>query len=104
MAAGLKPPTGAGDQYWLNQWAKIISECRISGQTVVREAACETLPAPGENSSIVPVNISIEAAGTGLTETSSPITLRLGSVTLELRNNASVTLIENTLKALQNAR
>ena len=111
-------------QYRLNQWAKIISECRSSGQTVkawcaehdinpktyyywlrkVREAACEALPALRENNSIVPVDIPIGAAGTSLVETSSPITLRLGSVTVELHNNASATLIENTLKVLKNAR
>jgi len=111
-------------RYRLNQWAKIISECRSSGQTVkawcadhdinpktyyywlrkVREAACEALPALGENNSIVPVDIAISAAGTDSAETSSPITLRIGAVTLELRNNASAELIENTLRALQNAR
>lgn len=112
--------------YRLNQWTEIIRECRSSGQTVkawcadhdinpktyyywlrrVREAACQALQPLGENSLIVPMNIPKSAAGTdpATTESSSNITLRFGSVTLELRNNASATLIENTLRALQNVR
>ncbi|EEG79138.1 IS66 family insertion sequence element accessory protein TnpA [Dethiobacter alkaliphilus] len=110
-------------KYRLNQWTQIIRECRSSGQTVkawcadnginqktyyywlkkVREAACESLPSLEENSSIVPVNIPASSDGPG-PESSSQIILRFGSVTLELRNNASEKLIENTLRALQNVR
>ena len=101
--------------YRLNQWTEIIRECRSSGQTVKawcadhdinREVACQALQPLGENSLIVPMNIPKSAAGTdpATTESSSNITLRFGSVTLELRNNASATLIENTLRALQNVR
>ncbi len=110
----------------MSQWTEIIRECRSSGQTIkawcadhgintksyyywqkrVREAACEALPSLGENRSIVPVNIPINADGSGPVGSgaSSQIILRYGSVVLELRNNASATLIENTLKALQNVR
>lgn len=113
-------------KYRLNQWTEIVRECRGSGQTVktwcadhdinpktyyywlrrVREAACQALQPLEENSAIVPVNIPKNAAGTdpATAESLSHITLRFGSVTLELRNNASATLIENTLRALQNVR
>jgi transposase-like protein len=114
-------------KYRLNQWIEIIRECRSSGQTVsawcaghdinpksyyywlkrVRTAACEALPAiSAGNSPIVSIDIPIEpiVARSEKQEASADILLRLGSVTLELRNNASAVLIENTLKALQNVR
>jgi transposase-like protein len=114
-------------KYRLSQWTEIIRECRSSGQTVsawcadhdinpksyyywlrrVRTAACEALPSIStENNQIVPVNIPVHTADTSSEdqESSSDIVLRFGSVTLELRNNASATLIENTLRALQNVR
>ena len=110
-------------RYRLNHWSEIVRECRSSGQTVkawcaehdinpktyyywlrrVREAACEALPSIEENSSIVPINIPANADDP-VPESSSQIILRFGSVTLELRNNASATLIENTLRAIQNVR
>ena len=113
--------------YRLNQWTGIIRECRSSGQTVsswcadhdinpksyyywlkqVRKAACEALPSIGTgNSPIVPVSIPTNTAGTGsIAQDSSPdILLHLGAVTLELSNNATAILIENTLRALQNVR
>jgi transposase-like protein len=109
----------------MNQWVETIRECRSSGQTVkawcadhgintksyyywlkrIREAACEALPALGESSSIVPVTIPVQAAGSGpAVSDASQIILRYGSVVLELRNHASAALIENTLRALQNVR
>ncbi len=114
-------------KYRLNQWTEIIRECRSSGQTVskwcadhdinpksyyywlrrVRTAACEALPSIGAgNSPIVPINIPVHTADLGYVnqESSPDILLRFGSVTLELRNNTSATLIENTLRALQNVR
>jgi hypothetical protein len=114
-------------KYRLNQWTGIIRECRSSGQTVsswcadhdinpksyyywlkkVRKAACEVLPSIGAgNSPIVPVNIPTNTAGTGsiAQDSSLVILLHLGTVTLELRNNATEILIENTLRALQNVR
>lgn len=113
--------------YRLSKWTEIIRECRSSGQTVlawctehdintksyyywlkrVRTAACETLPTIGTgNNPIVPINIPTDPAGvrSAKQEAAPDILLRLGSVTLELRNNASAGLIENTLRALQNVR
>ncbi len=114
-------------QYRLSQWTEIIRECRSSGQTVsawcaehninpksyyywlkrVRTAACEALPSlSAGNNPIVPVNMPVPTAGTGpaAQESSSDIVLRFGTATLEISNNASATLIVNTLKALQNVR
>lgn len=114
-------------KYRLNQWTEIIRECRSSGQTVsawcsehninpksyynwlkyVRTAACKALPSLNSvNNPIVPVNIPVHTAGTGPVdqELSSDIILRFGTVTLEISSNASATLIENTLKVLQNVR
>lgn len=114
-------------KYRLNQWTEIIRECRSSGQTVsawcsehninpksyyywlkrVRTAACEALPSLSSgNNSIVPVNISVPTAGSSLVskESSSCIILHFGTITLEISNNASATLIENTLRAVQNVR
>jgi transposase-like protein len=73
----------------------------------VRAAACEALPSLGTgNNPIVPVNIPVPITGTTPMdqESSSDITIHLGAVTLEIRNNASAALIENTLRALQNVR
>lgn len=117
----------ATQKYRLSQWTEIIRECRSSGQTVtswcadhdinpksyyywlrrVRTAACEALPSfGGGNNPIVPISIPVHTAGTSPAdqESSSDIVLHFGSVTLELRNNASAMLIENTLRALQNVR
>lgn len=105
-----------------------LRECRGSGQIVsawcndhdinlksyyywlkrVRTAACEALPSlvTGNNNDIVPVDIpcnktALEAPSK---EATSDIVRHFETVTLELRNNASPTLIENTLRALQNVR
>lgn len=114
-------------QYRLNKWTEIVRECRSSGQTIsawcadhdinpktyyywlrrVREAACEALPSlHSQNNPIIPVNMPASAAGTdsGDQEGLSDILIRLGLVTLEIRNHASATLIENTLRALQHVR
>lgn len=114
-------------KYRLSQWTEIIREYRGSGQTVsawcndhninsksyyywlrrVREAACEALPTISSgNNTIVPVDIPVPAADiNSIAHNSSPdILLRFGSVTLEIHNNASEALIENTLRALQNIR
>lgn len=120
-------PREVTKKYRLSKWTEIIRECRSSGQTVlawctehdintksyyywfkrVRTAACEALPTIGTgNNQIVPVSIPLDPTVTRSTkqESSPDILLRLGSVTLELRNNASAVLIENTLRALQNVR
>lgn len=114
-------------KYRLNQWIEIIRECRNSGQTInrwctehainpksyyywlkrVREAACEALPTlTSEGSSIVPVNTAgfMPADNTSATDQLSDIRLRIGTVTIEIRNSASATLIENTVRALHNVR
>lgn len=114
-------------KYRLNQWTQNIRECRSSGQTVaawcaehninpksyyywlkrIRTAACEALPSlKTEDNSIVPINIPIQAAGSNFArqETSAAIVVRFDAVTLEIRNGASPSLIENTLRALQYAR
>jgi len=117
-------------QYRLNQWARIIRECRSSGQTVkawctehnikqssyfywlrrVRKAACEALPAlnTGETETqIVEVNFPPDktAAAKSFNYESSPdIILRIGSVTMEVHKNASQEIIENTLRALGHVR
>ncbi|WP_103108913.1 IS66 family insertion sequence element accessory protein TnpA [Brevibacillus reuszeri] len=113
-------------QYRFNQWTEIVRQCRSSGQTVavwcaennikptsyyywlrrIRKAACEVLPSLSGNNPIVPVNIPDRAVETCSSdqESSSDIVLSFGAVKLEIRNNASATLIENTLRALQNVR
>lgn len=114
-------------QYRLNQWTEKILECRNSGQTIanwcaehnvniksyyywlkrVRLAACEALPALNcANQQFVPVKFQSNSIVSKMPtqETSAAIVLHLGSVIVELNNEASQTLIENTLKALQNVR
>lgn len=114
-------------QYRLNQWTEIIRECRSSGQSVAswcdnhnvrkssyyywlkqaRVAACESFPALSTSKQeIVPLDIPSPALGAGFQaeEVHSAIIVRFDSVTLELHNSASATLIENTLKALNNVR
>ena len=117
----------ATHQYRFHRWMEIIRECRSSGQPVaswcnshnvkessyyywlkkVRVAACESLPVLSTSvQEIVPLNIPAPI-GDGVPQTSgvnSAIIVRLGTVTLELHNNASETLIENTLRALNNVR
>lgn len=113
-------------QYRFNQWAEIVRQCRSSGQTIavwcaennikpasyyywlkkIRIAACETLPSLGENNPIVPLNIPDDPVKMDYSElgSTSDIVLCFGAVKLEIRNTASATLIENTLKALQHVR
>lgn len=114
------------NEYRLNRWTEIVRQCRSSGQTVavwcaennvnttsyyywlrrIRKAACEALPSLSGTNSIVPVNIPVHTveADSPDQESTSDIVVRIGTVTLEISNNASATLIENTLKALQNVR
>lgn len=115
-------------QYRLNKWMEIIRECRSSGQTIttwctehnvnsksyyywlkrVREAACEALPAlHTDQSTIVPIDLSVPKTRNHHVDTvsnSSDIVIHMGTVTLEIRNHASPTLIEHTLRALQHVR
>jgi hypothetical protein len=115
-------------QYRLNKWTEIVRECLSSGQTIstwcadqnidpkryyywlkrVRMAAFEALPSIRslDNNPMVPVTPPVTAAGShsDSQESSSEIVIRFGTVTLEIRNHASTTVIENTLRALQNVR
>jgi hypothetical protein len=115
-------------QYRLNKWMEIIRKCRSSGQTVttwctehhvstksyyywlkrVREAACEALPAiHSDQRTIVPIDLSTPKTwnnNVDTVSTSSEIVVHMGAVTLEIRNHASPTLIEHTLRALQHVR
>lgn len=113
-------------QYRLGQWTEIVRQCRSSGQPVavwcaennisitsyyyrlrrIREAACEALPSLSANHSMVPVDIPVHnvEADSSNQASSSDIVVRMGSVTLEISNNASATLIEATLRALQHVR
>lgn len=116
----------ATQQYRLNQWTQRIYECRNSGQKIsdwcadhnitettyyywlrrVRLAACEALPVlnAGKNT-IVPINIPVPETQFGTPNQSSPaIVITLDDVTLEVHNNASQSLIEDTLRAIQNVR
>jgi transposase-like protein len=118
-------------EYRMNQWIGIIRECRESGQTVIswckehdidtrkyyywlqkiRAAACKTLPPINKEGSIVPVETHESSLSTLVESTQvykeaavADIVIRLGSAVLEIHNNASASLIENAIKALNNAR
>lgn len=118
----------ATSQYRFNKWTEIVRDCLSSGQTVsswcaehdinpksyyywlrrIRKAACEALPPScSPNNPIVPVTISVPTTDTesaAAQELSSDILIRFGTATLEIRNSASASLIENTLRALQHVR
>lgn len=118
-------------EYRMNQWIGIVRECRESGQTVaswcrehdidpkkyyywlkkIRAAACKSLPSINQGGNIVPLEMhetSISRPIKALNDTqetaSADIVIRLGSAVLEIHNNASASLIENTIRALSNAR
>ena len=117
----------ATQQYRMNKWAGIISECRSSGQTVakwcadhniseksyyywlkrIRTVACEALPALNTgNNPIVPVDIPLNAEDTNpACQGASPdVVIRIGNATMEVYNNASQDVIEKAIRSLQNAR
>lgn len=118
-------------EYRMNQWIGIVRECRESGQTVIswckeheintrkyyywlqkiRTAACKALPPINKEGSIVPIETHDFSMSTVVESTNvykepavAGIVIRLGSAVLEIHNNASASLIENTIKALNNAR
>jgi transposase-like protein len=118
-------------EYRMNQWIGIVRECRESGQTVtswcrehdidpkkyyywlkkIRAAACKSLPSINQGGNIVPLEMqetSISTPIKALNDTQetayADIVIRLGSAVLEIHNNASASLIENTIRALSNAR
>lgn len=118
-------------EFRMNQWIGIVRECRESGQTVIswcrehdidprkyyywlkkiRTAACKALPVINQEGSIVPLEIEktsistpIEVAHDTKETDTADIIIRLGSAVLEIHSNASASLIENTIRALNNAR
>ncbi|MCC9293540.1 IS66 family insertion sequence element accessory protein TnpB [Clostridium sp. MT-14] len=120
----------ATQKYRMNEWIKIIRECRSSGQTVkswcsendirinryyywlrkIRTAACEALPSKNPKEQIVPINtsklsgvISTDAAYVSPETYQADIIIRFGRAVLEIHNGASGSLIENVMKVLQNA-
>lgn len=121
----------ATQQYRMNQWIKIIKECHSSGENItswcrnnnikpntyyywlkkIRAAACKALPSINTQKQIVPLDMSklttsnsIDAEYVSSETYHSDIIIRFGSVVLEIRNTASPTLIENTIKVIQNVR
>lgn len=118
-------------EYRMNQWIKIIRECRSSGENIsswcrnnnirtnsyyywlrkIRTAACKALPSINSQEQIVPLDTSKLSTSTSIdvayvsSETDqADIIIRLGSAVLEIHNSASASLIENTIRVLQNAR
>ena len=118
-------------EYRMNQWMDVIRQCRDSGKSVtswcaendinpkkyyywlrkIRAAACKALPAINNEGSIVPLEIdetslSIPNTSTHASKETShaDIVIRLGAAVLEIHNNASSSLIENTIRALNNVR
>jgi putative transposase len=118
-------------EYRMNQWIGIVRECLESGQTVIswckehdidtrkyyywlqkiRAAACKALPPVNKEGSIVPIEIHGSSLSTLVEGTHvhkepavADIVIRLGCAVLEIHNNASASLIENAIKALNNAR
>ena len=118
-------------EFRMNQWIGIVRECRESGQTVIswcrehdidprkyyywlkkiRTAACKALTVINQEGSIVPLEIEktsistpIEVAHDTKETDTADIIIRLGSAVLEIHSNASASLIENTIRALNNAR
>lgn len=121
----------ATQEYRMNEWIKIIRECHNSGQTVkswcsenrvrinkyyywlrkIRIAACKALPSKNPEEQIVPLDTSKlssiipeNAAYVSSEATQADIVIRLGSAVLEIHNGASASLIESTIRVLQNAR
>lgn len=115
--------------YRLNKWAQLISECRSSGKKVsvwckennistnsyfywlrkIRAAACEALPAlQAENNSFVPISFppsqAKEKESTLVGSPAPSIIVKMGSLSMEIQNTATLELIENTLRALHHAR
>lgn len=121
----------ATQQYRMNQWIKIIREYHSGGENIVswcrnndikpnsyyywlrkiRAAACKELPSINTHEQIIPVDMfklttsnSIDAEYVSSETCHSDIIIRFGSVVLEIGNTASPSLIENTIKVIQNVR
>lgn len=121
----------ATQEYRMNEWIKIVRECRSSGENVtswcknnnirpnryyywlrkIRTAASKSLPSTNSQEQIVPIDMSSESLSKSMdsayisSETArADIVIRIGSAVLEIHNSASITLIENTIRVLQNVR
>ena len=121
----------ATQDYRMNEWIRLIRECNASGLNVttwcknndirpnkyyywlrkIRIAACKAHPSMTSNEEFVPVNINSESNSTSLntayvsSETSqADVTIRIRNAVIEINNNASVNLIENVIRSLQNVR
>ena len=111
--------------YRLNQWTEIVRKHRSSGQTVavfckeqnlnhksyyywlklVREAACEALPAIANNKSmIVPLMLGESVVCSSEPAGNSKITLHYGEFSLDLDENTSSLFIQNTIRTLMNIK
>lgn len=110
--------TDAKTEFRLKQWAKIIQTCRASDMTVVawcaqnnihikayyywlrrlRKLACESgqLAAYSNENHIVPVECK-----SAVTNLPAAITIHLPSVSIDIRDGASKTTIEDVLSVLK---
>ena len=117
----------ATKKYRMNKWAKIIRECRSSGETVarwclehdinqktycywqkkVRTAACEAYPSLNAgNNPIVPINIPVpgKRIKPECESTSAGIIIKIGEASVEVYNSATQEVIEKAVRSLRNAR
>ena len=113
-------------QYKLNKWTEIIRECRSSGLTIanwckvnsvtpsnyyywlkrVRQAACDSLPSIDQKvCNIIPIALENPITANVIEQDySTSLRIVVSDFTLEFSNNASASLIENTLKVINNVR
>jgi transposase-like protein len=117
-------------EYRLNQWTEIVTKCIKSGQTVkswckenninpksyyywlrrVRAAACNSLDNISERQQqIVPLNITVgeQRSSTEIKPviydaSKTAIVININSMIIEIRNGATGSTIENTLRAIRN--
>ena len=116
-------------EYRLQQWTQVITECRRSGKTVktwceenninsksyyywlkrARIAACNSLPTVTEKQQeIVPISISDISTCKDETKLISSdleqtvVVININSTSIEVKNGASASTIENTLRAIKN--
>jgi hypothetical protein len=117
-------------EYRINHWSELIKECRSSCKTVstwcqehninaksyyywlrkIRIAACNSIPDESNKQQlIVPLKIAgeVQPVFAGIKDetgenTQPAIVLRFNGAILEIQNVATISTIENTLKALKN--
>lgn len=112
--------------YRMRQWMETISQCRNSGKTVkvwcaeqginetsfyywqkqIREAAGQKLLASGQPCEEIASRPQPAFTELELTKEEpvkgTAVTIRMGEAVVEIQNGASVSTIENTLRALKN--